>query len=251
LVQSVNQRADFALRQIIPGHGLVINRRIFVVTTDRPQPAAPDSSKRADTSNRAKLHRFWPIRASTISIAIATVALLISYLTYQEQHNADLASAAASKQEYASQVSYWLAPGSSGTQLMVRNGSSAPILNVMAWVRYIYDKKYFLGLMNLSPVPACSVLTVHVQYDSHGFKPGPKLMSWTAAEQIAKHVQFPVQIERITFTDTNGRMWSRDNQGSLGFVTVWPIKLANKLFGWRYLDAPVGSLGTITPAIGC
>jgi hypothetical protein len=163
---------------------------------DEARSARAEADKNAETAKGNERGRLWPFLKGVWAIAVSVgslVAVLIAFLGYQDQHKTDLANATATRQAYADRVSFWLTSGSDSTQLAIRNGSHAPIMNVMAWVNFTYDKRYYTGMLDLGAIPACSVLTNTVQKSAHiAFvrynlrKPGSKPLALVSAKRIAK-----------------------------------------------------------------
>jgi hypothetical protein len=166
------------------------------------------------------------------------IALAISVATYLDQHRADAASYAATRQYAASQVSYWIQQAGvfGPLSLIVENRSYGPISHVEL---HFYEKpgdrkRGDTELWVLPGIPPCTLATVASK------KVSVALSGISDSDtDVYSGPGIPVS-SLITFTDSAGASWTRYSTGEL--VSRWTPPPET---GFYYGNA------TFKPADGC
>ncbi|WP_375002653.1 hypothetical protein [Aeromicrobium sp. CTD01-1L150] len=135
------------------------------------------------------------------SVLIAGVALLVSVLTYRR-------TVRMTRRRQADQVGAWV---TRDRMLHVRNASSTPIYQ---WsVRYLYEGKE-LGRTRVRPVIPPGDDNTPLTWNVKTRTAFEELKEATVESGQTRPAITEVRVE-LTFTDTYGRTWMRDAQGSL------------------------------------
>lgn len=209
------------------------------VKTPPPQIRAP--------RKRRKTTAIWAFAKAVGPAITATIALIVSGLTYWDSHQADSAaalerqgSAQTLQQTYADKVSYWLTGNGDSARIVVQNQGDAPISNVVVEAATISAESRALpvgtvGFVGIGTIPPCTVITADFMkaarlsivrynpyYSDTGWLriPGAWIINSlvVANRMIQSYVKadgFQLAIKYLIFTDTNNRTWFRDSLGVL------------------------------------
>ena len=175
-----------------------------------------------------------------LPISVSVVALVVSILTYVDQHNIDQATVISAQQAYASQVSFWLVQvhGSSTPQLVIQNRSFAPISNVFLQI----SASRYRGWLEIDTpagvgtIPPCSLDTTSTLKES----------ALAASHQtLGAPKDFAMSVVRLTFTDASGITWARLPNETLVRYT------GNHAHNAQALNTPILPGNSISSAHGC
>jgi hypothetical protein len=126
------------------------------------QPTELDPSQ----SKWKRVKAVWAVVASIIAVS----ALVLSILTYLDQHQAHIAATLSAEQAYAEKVSYYLKGNGDSEQIVVENLGESPVSNVMLTGESISSKTDFLhpgyeASIHLGALPQCSRMTASFLYE--------------------------------------------------------------------------------------
>jgi hypothetical protein len=159
-----------------------------------------------------------------LPLALSVVAVIISLLTYIDQHNADRNAAIASAETDAAKVSFWLVSSKVPGQLpevIVQNDGVLPISNVeitlqamgIPFVNPPGTEVYLINFIE-DTLPPCSEYKAPILEDAtirmrnfqqshHDIPAPPKGTSWKFGNYS------------LEFTDASGLTWTRSGTGAL------------------------------------
>ena len=192
-------------------------------------------------------HRLRKLTSKDLPIILSIVAVIISLLTYIDQHNADRAAAYSTEEANAATVSFWLVRSKTPGHLAdvaVENSSVLPISNVRVLVTaigYPFIRPPGTELYSVTvseyTLPPCSVFT------------NPALQMAKSLVIQKSHVSHPHTRWRLSisieFTDASGLTWTRSVTGTL------KRSAGNQLGDGQGLSVPIPSNTNITKAPGC
>ena len=188
---------------------------------ESPSEKPPESVSAKPSPFRSASKKF---TRKDLPLALSIVAVIISLLTYIDQHNADRNAAIASAEADAAKVSFWLVDSKVPGQLpevVVQNDGVLPISNVeitlqamgVPFVDPPGTEVYFINFIE-DTIPPCSVYKVPVLEDAtirmrsfqqshHDMPAPPKGTSWKFGDYS------------LEFTDASGLAWTRSGTGTL------------------------------------
>lgn len=231
---------------------------------ERPTATEAATVTQAAAPKHRRLAGLWNIAKAVGPIVVSVTALIISALSYNDQHRADVAALIASRQAYATQVSFWLVATNNPRvdYLVIQNRSNAPVMEVYAKTtpgstlnpnvhsRILDAIEEDLQFVYLGIIPPCSVVTTSalqlevrraIQIISQQQHISHKLTDTLMRPGVIQANMFGLQ-----FTDADGATWFRTFDGKL----TKPAELAPGTNGPAVRPiAPEGS--KIRPADGC
>lgn len=164
------------------------------------------------------------LTSKDLPLALSVIAVIISLLTYIDQHNADQNAAIASAEADAAKVSFWLVSSKGPGQLpevVVQNDGVLPISNVeitlqamgVPFINPPGTESYYINFIE-DTLPPCSVYKAPILEDAtarmrdfqqahHDVPVPPKRTSWKFSNYALK------------FTDALGLTWTRSGTGAL------------------------------------
>ena len=159
----------------------------------------------------------WTKTTVLVPIALSVVAIVVATLAYLDQHTTNsetlAAAALASEQQYARQVAFWVNDGQ-GVRvpvLMVENLGSAPIANAKLTLRITvpstvpgaYDEQSF----DLGVIPPCTTSSTVMTSLRGTF--GESAADLYSGDPLWHFDSW------LNFTDSGGKSWQRNGDGSL------------------------------------
>lgn len=143
--------------------------------------------------------QLWSLAKVVGPAFVAVVALIISLLSYTDQHETDQVAQQAQSLADARLVSAWFTVDSNA--VMIQNRSPDPIYNVAIWLGRT-PTSIKLASLYLGEFPPCTVTSVTIQdiYDLLGKYIGPTSVG---------------NVYGIAFTDSNNANWLRTMTGDV------------------------------------
>jgi hypothetical protein len=203
---------------------------------ETPLPAALVKSS---TSHR----RFRRFTKRNFALAISVLAVIISLLTYNDQHDVARATVVADEETYAAKVGFWLVSPDKPGQLPnvdIDNAGVLPVSNVRflltatghPWVNAPGTEWYWVTIAAY-PIPPCTIVTTHIeQIAMSHIKP-------------LKGIKYKLSIQSLDFTDASGLTWARSVNGALTQASGYQSG------NWETLSTPVPTKLDTANAPGC
>lgn len=193
-----------------------------VVPPASPAPHATSSSE--PTHNLRS--QFWSVTKVVGPAFVAVAALVISLLSYTDQHQADQMAQQMEASADARLVSAWITMEANGVE--IQNRSPDPVYNVAIWLGTTYSPRKPAVSLYLGEFPPCSETSVTMQ-----------LIQLDTGKYVGPSMSIN-DITYVAFTDVNNVNWVRTMSGNI-------------------LGHPNGSLGDstsrvrlpFTPVAGC
>jgi hypothetical protein len=181
-----------------------------------PEPATP--SPATAVTPRGFWSRLWSTAKVIGPSVVAVTAIVISLLTYEDQHRANQESANSYMRQQAQLVSFFQPVGSrqdSGT-IMINNYSEAPVSDVAFLANVILDDgRSFSTTIPIGSIPACSHGSITGSMIQNYFD-GITFTLWSSATSGSATLssnEFPndnnyrLTVATMYFTDNDGVDW--------------------------------------------
>jgi hypothetical protein len=153
-------------------------------------------------STRVFWSRLWAIAKVLGPSAVAITALIISLLSYKDQHKADEAVAAASLRQQAELVNFFQSEYNGAVQ--IDNYSDEPVTKAELMTDVTFGRKTYALSIGIGSMPACSTGSIKAS----------ALEEWQSSLLLSlpnggsqRASKGPVLVSSMLFTDNNGNNW--------------------------------------------
>jgi hypothetical protein len=189
-------------------------------------PTSVPSLREALAASKKAWAALWSILKVVGPAIMASTALVISLLSYEDQHGAYQANATANLRHQAEQVSFvqQSTDQQSSESILIDNSSNNPVSNVTFVISLTYpDERTYSMEVYLAAMPACSIGRVtnsmmaaylhYIEFKYIDFKTiAPELLSWNHEFTVTS----------MYFTDNNGAAWRYSEDNALKRISGYP-----------------------------
>jgi hypothetical protein len=179
-------------------------------------PAATPSEHLAATNSKHTQifwSRLWSIAKVVGPSSVAVIALIISLLTYEDQHHVDESAAVSNLRQQAQLITFFQSEYDGSVQ--IDNFSNSPVSNAELVTSVSFGKESYAVSIQIGAIPACStgVLTASaLEYWRNHLQDNP---SGPSADESG-----PVTISSMYFTDDDGNNWQ--------YLTGGPLRASSR-----------------------